>query len=144
MPPAEPRPNGHHGHITKPRPSLSCIVCRRRKVRCGREQPICSNCGRIQETCEYETDVRDRSTPQAKRKLKRGPPNADIGTSKPASRLLEEPWSEWPGQEDSPIHFNEAGYLARPITTTSDQFSSASSSNYRRGSSIQSSNSTSC
>lgn len=50
--------------IKKPRPSLSCIVCRRRKVRCGREQPACANCVRMEEKCMYKTTVRDDSTSQ--------------------------------------------------------------------------------
>ncbi|EAW09506.1 C6 zinc finger domain protein [Aspergillus clavatus NRRL 1] len=48
--------------IRKPRVSLSCIVCRRRKVRCGREQPECANCVRMQETCVYQAMRRDEST----------------------------------------------------------------------------------
>ncbi|KAJ0423205.1 hypothetical protein BJY00DRAFT_310334 [Aspergillus carlsbadensis] len=37
----------------RPRVSLSCIVCRRRKVRCGREHPQCANCDRMNEECVY-------------------------------------------------------------------------------------------
>jgi hypothetical protein len=48
--------------IKKPRLSLSCIVCRRRKVRCGREQPECANCVRMKENCVYRAMVRDEST----------------------------------------------------------------------------------
>jgi Fungal Zn(2)-Cys(6) binuclear cluster domain len=44
-------------HITRPRPSLSCAICRRRKVRCGKEQPKCGNCKRMNESCVYESDV---------------------------------------------------------------------------------------
>ncbi len=84
MPPAKTR---RRGHITRPRPSLSCVICQRRKVRCGREQPACSNCVRIQEACQYDADNRDLSTPQVTRK---GNPHLvpgktwDLG-SKPAS-----------------------------------------------------------
>nr|QWQ58167.1 MacR [Penicillium rubens] len=56
MPLSEPR------QIKKPRLSLSCIVCRRRKVRCGREQPECANCVRMKENCVYRAMVRDEST----------------------------------------------------------------------------------
>ncbi|KAJ5186746.1 hypothetical protein N7449_011510 [Penicillium cf. viridicatum] len=56
MPLSEPR------QIKKPRLSLSCIVCRRRKVRCGREQPECANCVRMKENCVYRAIVRDEST----------------------------------------------------------------------------------
>jgi hypothetical protein len=41
-------------HGTKFRPSLSCSICRRRKVRCGKEKPACSACVRMNEHCEYD------------------------------------------------------------------------------------------
>ena len=50
-------------HISRPRPSFSCESCRRRKVRCGREQPKCNACQRIGESCEYaQNTVKDKST----------------------------------------------------------------------------------
>lgn len=55
-PPPEPR------QIKRPRLSLSCIVCRRRKVRCGREHPECANCVRMKENCVYKTMVHDEFT----------------------------------------------------------------------------------
>ncbi|KAJ5306022.1 hypothetical protein N7508_005037 [Penicillium antarcticum] len=48
--------------IKRPRLALSCVVCRRRKVRCGREHPECANCTRMNETCVYNTGVRDELT----------------------------------------------------------------------------------
>ncbi|KAJ5419975.1 hypothetical protein N7465_002494 [Penicillium sp. CMV-2018d] len=60
MPLSEPR------HAKKPRLSLSCIVCRRRKVRCGREQPQCANCVRMKENCVYRAIVRDESIGRAR------------------------------------------------------------------------------
>ncbi|KAL4794666.1 hypothetical protein BDV19DRAFT_379370 [Aspergillus venezuelensis] len=60
MSPLEPR------QIKRPRLSLSCIVCRRRKVRCGREQPECASCVRIKERCVYKTTVRDEFTGQVR------------------------------------------------------------------------------
>lgn len=86
MPPAETR---RRRQITRPRPSLSCVICRRRKVRCGREQPACSNCVRIQEACQYEAANRDLSTPQVTRKSNPNPlpgNTRDLG-SNPASIL---------------------------------------------------------
>lgn len=44
-----------HRHVSRPRPSLNCLTCRRRKVRCGREQPVCANCIRLNEPCRFET-----------------------------------------------------------------------------------------
>ncbi|KAJ5574261.1 uncharacterized protein N7459_008688 [Penicillium hispanicum] len=46
----------------RPRLALSCVVCRRRKVRCGKEQPQCNNCVRIGENCVYNVGSRDPET----------------------------------------------------------------------------------
>lgn len=48
--------------VKRPRMSLSCIVCRQRKVRCGREQPECTNCIRMNKKCLYNSLVRDELT----------------------------------------------------------------------------------
>lgn len=48
--------------IKRPRLALSCFECRRRKVRCGREHPQCTNCSRMNETCVYNTGFRDELT----------------------------------------------------------------------------------
>jgi Fungal Zn(2)-Cys(6) binuclear cluster domain./Fungal specific transcription factor domain. len=48
--------------VKRPRLALSCLVCTRRKVRCGREQPHCSNCERLGETCVYNPGTRDPGT----------------------------------------------------------------------------------
>jgi hypothetical protein len=48
--------------VKRPRLSLSCSVCRIRKVRCGREQPECTNCLRMNKKCVYESLVRDKLT----------------------------------------------------------------------------------
>lgn len=48
--------------VKRPRLALSCVVCRRRKVRCGKEQPQCRNCERLGENCAYDTGVRDTDT----------------------------------------------------------------------------------
>lgn len=48
--------------VKRPRLSLSCSVCRSRKVRCGREQPECTNCLRMNKECVYTSLVRDELT----------------------------------------------------------------------------------
>ena len=96
MPPSEAR------QITRPRPSLSCVVCRRRKVRCGREQPACGNCVRIQETCEYEGDARDGSGPQAKRKPISPATTDEARTSKTMSGPPEDSRVAWSETDESP------------------------------------------
>ncbi|KAJ5605719.1 hypothetical protein N7510_008500 [Penicillium lagena] len=61
MPPPESYP------IKRPRLALSCIVCRRRKVRCGKEQPQCNNCVRMNEACVYNIGARDPWTGRVQR-----------------------------------------------------------------------------
>ncbi|KAL4772674.1 hypothetical protein BDW60DRAFT_222264 [Aspergillus nidulans var. acristatus] len=41
--------------VKKPRPAFSCLTCRTRKVRCGREQPECANCRRMNKVCKYQS-----------------------------------------------------------------------------------------
>ena len=81
MPPSESR------QITRPRTSLSCLICRRRKVRCGREQPACNNCVKMNEACEYEKDMPDRAALQAERNQSYQAHHSEPGTesSEPSS-----------------------------------------------------------
>ena len=96
MPSAEPRQIG----ITRPRQSLSCVVCRRRKVRCGREQPACSNCIRIEVVCEYESDPPDWASRQVKRKQTGSTSRPEAAPSPPA--INEAPLSSWAAQQSHP------------------------------------------
>ncbi|KAL3429603.1 hypothetical protein BDV09DRAFT_202867 [Aspergillus tetrazonus] len=41
--------------VKNPRPAFSCLTCRTRKVRCGREQPECANCRRMNKVCKYQS-----------------------------------------------------------------------------------------
>lgn len=54
--------------VPRPRPSLSCVTCRQRKVRCTREQPACNNCMRINGVCEYDSNPPTKSNAQAQEK----------------------------------------------------------------------------
>ncbi|KAF1948366.1 hypothetical protein CC80DRAFT_317587 [Byssothecium circinans] len=36
------------------RPAVSCVLCRRRKIRCNREAP-CSNCVKSKSACAYDS-----------------------------------------------------------------------------------------
>ncbi|KAL2842913.1 hypothetical protein BJY01DRAFT_235841 [Aspergillus pseudoustus] len=86
MPRFEARP------IKRPRISLSCLVCRRRKVRCGREHPECTNCVRMKEKCAYQpTDLSD-STGQA---FPVSPEASDRNGSEPIAVNKELTWSHW-------------------------------------------------
>ncbi|KAI1387166.1 uncharacterized protein F4822DRAFT_275649 [Hypoxylon trugodes] len=39
----------------------SCLTCRRRRVRCNLQPPICANCHRRNEHCSYQEETRDLS-----------------------------------------------------------------------------------
>lgn len=121
MPPSESR------QITRPRPSLSCAICRRRKVRCGREQPTCNNCVKMNEACEYETDMSDRSAFQAKR-------------NQPTTTAFET-HANWTARDNSSsastrqAHYSEASreptdLSSDPSATTDNTPSSASTSSH--------------
>ncbi|PYH64562.1 Zn(II)2Cys6 transcription factor [Aspergillus vadensis CBS 113365] len=94
MPPPKPR------QIKRPRLSLSCIVCRRRKVRCGREHPQCANCVRMKENCVYENLVRDTCTGRV-RQVSPPVPQGDKSNGEESSANHSEEqtgsftWSHW-------------------------------------------------
>lgn len=123
--------------ITRPRISLSCVVCRRRKVRCGREQPACSNCVRINEACEYEADVRDRSRSQAKPSSTSSALREETSTSRQGSAPSEDAWAKWTERNTSAgyshqTRFEEASVDKRepfkPSTLPQDASTSTSTS----------------
>ena len=76
----KPRQQG----ITRPRPSLSCTVCKRRKVRCGKEQPFCANCAKEPEACKYEYDIHHRSTDETVRSYQNPSDPAESGSTSSA------------------------------------------------------------
>jgi hypothetical protein len=48
---------------TNPFTSLGCSTCRRRKVKCGEEKPVCGRCSALRLNCEWGVPVkRGRST----------------------------------------------------------------------------------
>ena len=95
MPPIEGRQVG----IARPRQSLSCLVCRRRKVRCGREQPACSNCVRFREACEYESEPPDPADRQAKRKETRGSSQGETVSEGLSPIGTDVPFPDWSGHQ---------------------------------------------
>ncbi|KAJ5951547.1 Transcription factor [Penicillium vulpinum] len=102
MPLPEPR------QIKKPRLSLSCIVCRRRKVRCGREQPECANCVRMKEHCVYRAMVRDESTGRVR---PISPQNKD---SRDADARPDLPWPDWGRDANAPYPDKPSRPPSRP------------------------------
>lgn len=81
-------------HIQRSRPSLSCLTCRRRKVRCGREKSICHNCVRMDETCIYENDIPQLNGSHAKKRPAKNPFKGGVAQSKASRAYLEEDSAE--------------------------------------------------
>ena len=48
-----PRPKKEAGAEPKKRSRTGCWPCKGRKVKCGEEKPVCSNCAKSGETCDY-------------------------------------------------------------------------------------------
>lgn len=106
MPLSEPR------QIKKPRLSLSCIVCRRRKVRCGREQPECANCVRMKETCVYRAMVRDESTGRVRPVSPQDRDSRD--TTDTTDARSELPWLHWGRETNAPYPEKHSRPPSRP------------------------------
>ncbi|CAK4012122.1 Serine threonine kinase [Lecanosticta acicola] len=48
-----PRPKREDGVEPKKRSRTGCWPCKARKVKCGEEKPVCANCAKSGETCDY-------------------------------------------------------------------------------------------
>lgn len=48
-----PRPKKEDGAEPKKRSRTGCWPCKARKVKCGEEKPVCTNCTKSGETCDY-------------------------------------------------------------------------------------------
>ncbi|KAF7195983.1 Thiamine biosynthesis regulatory protein [Pseudocercospora fuligena] len=48
-----PRPKKEAGAEPKKRSRTGCWPCKARKVKCGEEKPVCANCAKSGETCDY-------------------------------------------------------------------------------------------
>ncbi len=93
---------GESRATTRPRPSLSCATCRRRKVRCTKEQPACNSCVRTNEVCKYDLNAWKKASIQAKQKQKTCNRNKNADPNKdpfPTSR--QENWVEWTGRSQN-------------------------------------------
>lgn len=112
--PAEGRP------ITRPRQSFSCVVCRRRKVRCGREQPACSNCVRIRETCEYEADILSKPAAHPDPKPTASPFHANARKINTSTQGTQHAWPQWTLQGPDAV-LADHGEYAGIGTDTGDQ-----------------------
>lgn len=46
------KPSAHHHHLTRRRTKTGCLTCRKRRIKCGEERPICRNCVKSKRLCE--------------------------------------------------------------------------------------------
>ena len=47
-----PKHDGDESKPPKKRTKTGCLVCRRRRIKCGEEKPVCQNCAKTKRTCE--------------------------------------------------------------------------------------------
>ncbi|KAL5335044.1 hypothetical protein BJX70DRAFT_333832 [Aspergillus crustosus] len=67
-------PQSASQQVKRPRPSHNCLVCRSRKVKCGREQPECANCRKMGRRCEYQAGVSSGQSTTQQQDLQAGNP----------------------------------------------------------------------
>lgn len=90
--------------VRRRRPALSCIECRRRKIRCDRHEP-CRHCVTTQSQCSYKTFIDEHGTQQQFHRRS----SVEAGSSTLPSRQALTPEA----QQSAPktIHFEHNGYL---------------------------------
>ena len=98
---------------SRPRLCLSCATCRRRKVRCTKEQPACNSCVRTNEECKYDKSAWMKANAQAKQnKAANNYQNSDRASKRPNTSAQEDHWTDWIGQSfeqiQSQSNLNEA------------------------------------
>ncbi|KAL6165850.1 hypothetical protein ACJQWK_09066 [Exserohilum turcicum] len=116
---------------TRNRASVSCALCRKRKIRCNRETP-CSNCIRSKtEACVYETQVPSEQrlgahpiAPIQPRRDKKGPTNASSIHSEDTGGVVSS--FATPQTNDSQHSALELETLRNRITELEDKLSQAS------------------
>ncbi|KAL9576647.1 MAG: hypothetical protein Q9212_006929 [Teloschistes hypoglaucus] len=82
-------------NTTRPRLSLNCFTCRRRKVRCTKERPSCDSCLRTKDVCVYDEDAWETAKSQAKKKqsIRKSTTKNQSKNRPPSSR--DENWVNW-------------------------------------------------
>lgn len=89
---------------SRPRLCLSCATCRRRKVRCTKEQPACNSCVRTNEECRYDKHAWKKANAQAKQnKATNNHQNKDRVSKRPEISTQQEHWDDWIGQPFEPM-----------------------------------------
>ena len=112
--------------IKRPRLALSCVSCRRRKVRCGREHPQCVNCTRMNETCVYNTGVRDELTGRVQHVSSNNESSHSV--SRPSNHAAVLDTGAWPGTQ-APGILGTPGSGAESTTASAPNFRPGCSTN---------------
>ncbi|KAL3423171.1 fungal specific transcription factor domain-containing protein [Phlyctema vagabunda] len=79
--------------ITRNRQALSCVTCRQRKVRCGKEHPSCESCLKIGEQCVYGTAATAAAAGAALKEGSGTPSRETEAPSKRPAALIPSPTS---------------------------------------------------
>ncbi|KAI4248638.1 MAG: hypothetical protein LQ352_005876 [Teloschistes flavicans] len=92
-------------NTTRPRLSLNCFTCRRRKVRCTKERPSCDSCLRTKDVCVYDEDAWETARSQPKKKqAPRKTTTKNQSKNRPRS-TQDQDWVNWttdPAKQASP------------------------------------------
>lgn len=114
--PTNANPSTIRRRITRVRPSLSCLGCRTRKVKCDRQRPACKNCCRAEEPCVYD----HLETVLEPRKRKKGAPKITQNIKPSETDAINAPFWEttrdlasFAHGNNSPQNSTRDGYLSQ-------------------------------
>ncbi|RMZ39373.1 hypothetical protein AFCA_006288 [Aspergillus flavus] len=95
-----------------PRSKKGCSTCRRRKVKCGEERPVCKRCSNLRLSCEWGVPVKRGKSITPARQLQPRWPSRDVAASTTfAASTIEIP---------HPPFVTSPGTLWYPLDTTPD------------------------
>lgn len=102
--------------ITRSRPSLSCLPCRRRKVKCDKQHPICNSCVKASIECSFGGDSGPPTPTGVKRRLNDHPEDRrgsedHVSKSDDSSRTVSI-------HQGHAFHIGQNGRSARELITT--------------------------
>ncbi|KAL9598935.1 MAG: hypothetical protein Q9179_003736 [Wetmoreana sp. 5 TL-2023] len=86
---------GEPRNTARPRLSLNCFTCRRRKVRCTKERPACNSCLRTKDDCVYDENAWETARTQAKNKKNAWKPISKNRHDDREPTAHDEDWVDW-------------------------------------------------
>ncbi|KAL8688171.1 MAG: hypothetical protein Q9218_005853 [Villophora microphyllina] len=114
---------GEPRNTTRPRLSLNCFTCRRRKVRCTKERPSCNSCLRTKDVCVYDEDAWETAKSQAKNKQAGRKSTSKSQSKNRGSSTQDENWVNWTTKPFEPGSSRES-----PLDVTAEHSSCSESS----------------